>query len=98
MQILTRFEIKHKKGAMIFNTTDFNDLKFLDMPHDKEGFPGRHLAIGMEFNILENEQGEAGKYKVVGIHTFIQDDPKYGLLNSETYNWGLHITYIVERA
>jgi hypothetical protein len=97
--ILTRIEIVLDGGPTLFNTTDLNDLSNLEIAPDKEGFPGRHLNVGTQFQILENEQGNEGKYRVVRISTFIQDDPVYGKANSigGAYEWGVHIIYVVER-
>ncbi len=56
--ILTRFEIKHTQGALILNTTDYNVLKnYLGIPLDTEGFKTKYLAVGENFEILDNPDG-----------------------------------------
>lgn len=96
--ITTRIEIEHKLGARLFNTTDWEDLQYLQMPQDPEGFSLRHFKVGTEFSIIENELASAGNYRVVKINTYIMDEHNAGHENSINggYEWGLHVVYVVE--
>ncbi len=96
--ITTRFSIRHQQGANLFNTTDWENFKFLEMPHDAEGFPLRHLNIGTEFWLRENELAAEGHYRVIGISTYIYDEHDYGRTNAPdgSYQWGFEVRYVVE--
>lgn len=68
------------------------------MPHDEEGFPLRHLNVGTEFWMRENELALEGHYRVKSVNTYIYDEPDYGRDNAPdgSYELGLEVCYTVE--